>query len=89
MASKKSEVLQSLFGHPKNCRNPNIYVQLPLSFGLLDVNFVVKPSISNSTQDEDISIKNIIYTLIYKIINILIFFSIDFLNSKFKLTKIF
>lgn len=68
-----NEVLEPLSGYSSNHWNPNIYIRLSILFGLENINCVINPFISISIQDEDTNIKNIVHTLIYKVLNISIF----------------
>lgn len=84
-----SKVLESLSIYTSTYKDFNIYIQLSLSFGLVKVNSIVKSSISTLTQNKNICIKKIIYTLAYKVLNMPIFFNVDLLALEFKPTKIF
>lgn len=84
-----SEVQKTLFGHLSNYKNFNIHVQLPLSFDLADINSMAKTFISTSIWDENTSIKDLVHTLAYKELNILIIFNIDLLALEFKRAWIF
>lgn len=53
MASTISKILKTLFGRPSNCRDFNIHIRLPLTFGPCDIKSTTKPTISTSIQDQD------------------------------------